>query len=613
MKETRRNEKPRKDRPLHEERRLQYKRLFRRFTALTLFCSLLPLLIVGWGINLHYTRLSRERMIANFQNEIDHHRKVIEMFLDELSSKLRLIARTHAKDYLTDPVNLHEVFTLMNEQGWSITDLGVIDHLGRHLAYIGPYDLMEKNYAEALWFRRVQETGLYISDMFLGFRMEPHFVIAVTGAQNGEKWILRATVDTEAFRSMVENVHIGETGEVFLLNREGVYQTSPRFSGTIMSKTDFQIPAHHEGIHVTTMDPERRDGRKTPRRVMSMAWLKEPQWLLVVKQNYSEAFNEVNHANYAVLIFLHLSAITILIVAFFISRHMIKIVQRRDKQADELNLQLNQAGKLASIGQLSAGVAHEINNPLAIILTERQILADAALEEKDLSQEFQLQLEDSLGQIYRQIHRCKRITTTLLRFSRRTKSVIETVQLNDFIQEVIELMEREARAGGINFVAELDPELPLIHSDPSQLQQVFLNMITNAMDALEGKPYGDITILTDHDDTAGNNGRGVWVRIRDTGQGIAPEHLDKIFDPFFTTKPVGKGTGLGLSICFSTIKRLGGEIRVDSTLGEGAEFSIYLPVNPPAALMQQMAAVCGDEMIKIDKEASHGCDQSAFG
>ena len=576
------------DDPPKGGRSLHYKRLFRRYVGLTLFCSLLPLLIVGWGINIHYTRLARGRMIASFENEVDHHRTVINMFLKELSSKMQLIAHTHDRDYLTSPENLNVVFGLMNQQGWAIADLGVIGQDGSHLAYIGPYDLMDKNYAKTVWFQRVMERGLFISDMFLGFRAVPHFVIAVAAEHKGSKWILRATVDTEAFRSLVENVRIGETGEVYLLNAEGVFQTKPRFSGDIMLKANFQMPPHHEQIDVLTMTLDGNHGRKNPKQVMSMAWLEEPPWLLVVKQNFSEAFNEVNHANYAVLLFLHLSAATILLVAVLIGRHMIKIIKNRDHEADELNLQLNQTAKLASIGQLSAGVAHEINNPLAIVLTERQILVDAMENEKQLSAPFQNQLQDSLDQIELQIHRCKRITTNLLRFSRRTKSVIESVQLNDFISEMIDLMEREARAGGIKFFAELDPELPPMLSDPSQLQQVFLNLITNAIDAHEGKPYGNVTIRTAANGNGNGTAEGIRVTVKDTGQGIAPMHLVKIFDPFFTTKPVGKGTGLGLSICYSTIKRLGGEIKVSSRLGEGTEFSIFLPLQPPAALMDKM-------------------------
>jgi len=186
-------------------------------------------------------------------------------------------------------------------------------------------------------------------------------------------------------------------------------------------------------------------------------------------------------------------------------------------------------------------------------------------------------LTQSLAQMDRQVHRCKRITQNLLRFSRRTKSAIETVDLNIFIMEIIELMEREARTGGITFTCDLDDNLAPLLSDPSLLQQLFLNMVTNAIDAHEGKAYGTIHIRTRSDD----QNQGVRIEITDTGSGISPENLEKIFDPFFTTKPVGRGTGLGLSICYSIVKQLGGEIRVRSEPGKETEFTVFLPYRSP--------------------------------
>jgi two-component system NtrC family sensor kinase len=179
-----------------------------------------------------------------------------------------------------------------------------------------------------------------------------------------------------------------------------------------------------------------------------------------------------------------------------------------------------------------------------------------------------------------QIQRCKRITQNLLRFSRRTESLIETVDLNAFLREVVDLMDREARSSGIKFFTELDPALPPLLSDPSQLQQVFLNLITNAIDAHAGKPYGSVRLTTRADDER----RQAKVHVADTGSGISPAHLSRIFDPFFTTKGVGKGTGLGLSIVYSIVKRLGGTISVQSEPGTGTEFTIALPYTPPKEL-----------------------------
>lgn len=561
-----------------------YSTLSRKFILLTLVCSLVPLLLVGWGMNIHYSRFSRDRMMNAFQKEVEHHRKLIELFLNERSTKLQLVSQTHSKEDLGKIGPLARIFEIMNRDYASIADLGVIDEFGNHLAYIGPYSLMDKNYSQALWFKEVMEKGCYISDMFLGFRNVPHFIIAIARREKGEKWILRATIDTEFFRSLVENVRIGKTGEVYLLNQEGIYQTSSRFSGKIMEKAPFPVDPAHEGSKVRIFDPDGVNGAQKGgvRQIIATAWLKEPEWMLVVRQDYEEAFDSVNHANYSILVFLHLSALTILIVSILSARYLIKIIQRRDREADQLNQQLMQAGKLASIGELSAGVAHEINNPLAIILTERQILLDIAGQISNMDTEFKEQLTNSLSQIDSQVNRCKRITQNLLRFARRTKSVIETVNLNAFLEEVVELMEREAKSGGIKFFTNFQPDLPLLLSDPSQLQQVFLNMINNAIDAHDGKPYGSIHLTTRFDEDA----EMLSISFADTGLGIQETNMKKIFDPFFTTKSVGKGTGLGLSICYSIVKMLGGDIAVKSEYGKGAEFIISMPLNPPKEVLE---------------------------
>jgi two-component system NtrC family sensor kinase len=564
-----------------ELRKRHYAKLYRRFIGTTLVCSLVPLLLVGWAINIHYTRFAKTRMTESFQNEVEYHKKIIELFLRERTARLQLIAQTHSKDYMKEMGNLAHVFEVMNQEYGSISDLGLISEEGVHLAYVGPYDLMDKNYSQTPWFKSVMERGIFISDMFMGFRKVPHFIIAVTRQEKGEKWILRATVDTEVFRSLVENVRIGKTGEVYLLNEEGIYQTSPRFEGKIMERAATPLEPYHEGIKIRVVEPDEKNSN-AKREIIATSWLREPRWMLVVKQEYSEAFDEVNYANYATLIFLHLSALTILLVSVLTARHLVKVIRDRDTEADQLSRQLMEAGKMASLGELSAGVAHEINNPLAIILTERQILLDLMDQGKNLDEEFKKELTDSLNQMDVQINRCKRITHNLLRFSRRTRSVMERVDLNSFLEEVVELMEREARSSGIKFETDLDETLKPVLSDPSQLQQVFLNLITNAIDAHDGKRYGTIRIAT----RADGEHQKVRIVFADTGAGIPKEILGKIFDPFFTTKAVGKGTGLGLSICYSIMQRLGGSISVKSEVGQGTEFTLTIPYQPPAEVQE---------------------------
>jgi two-component system NtrC family sensor kinase len=553
-----------------------YSRLFRKFILITVVCSVIPLLLVGWGISIYYSGFARSRMMENFRELTAQHKKTIELFLNERSSAIQLIAQTHTLEYLRDRKNLAGTLEVINrEYNDFFTDLGLISSAGEHLAYVGPYDLIDRDYAKAFWLKETMEKEVYISDMFLGFRKVPHFIIAVSWIENGQKWILRATINTEAFRSLIEDVKTGSTGEVYLLNSEGILQTRPQLGGRIMDKASFSIQPFHRETRIQVIDSE-----SYPHQVIAQTWLTPVRWVLIVKQDYSEAFGNVNHANFSTLIFLHLSALAIVLVSIYTAKYMIRIIRRRDEETNHLNRQLMQAGKMASIGELAAGVAHEVNNPLAIIMTERQILLDTAERTPDLEPEFRTQLNKSLSQIDTQCKRCKYTTQNLLRFSRRTRSRIVEVDLNAFLREVIDLLEREAQSSGVKFFAEFFDSLPPILSDPSQLQQVFLNILSNAVDAHEGKPYGSIRIST----AAEDHGKTVKVVIADKGTGIRPEHLDKIFDPFFTTKPVGKGTGLGLSICYSIVKRLGGDMTVESQPGEGTQFTILLPITPPPEL-----------------------------
>lgn len=558
------------------DRQYRYRRLSRRFVLLTLVCSVVPLLLVGWGISVHYKHLAEIRVMTSIRNEVQHHHKAIELFMKEHSSMLKLLAMTHSRQDLGRAGRLRSIFDMINQEHRSLTDLGVIDAEGNHLAYVGPYDLLNKNYRDAYWFRMVMEKGLYISDMFMGFRREPHFVIAVRGGDDQGPWILRATVDTEAFRALVENVMIGRTGEVFLVNGNGIYQTTSRFSGRIMESSSMPVGEFHPGIRVRQEFAESSSIGKPPDlQIVSTAWLEMPQWMLVVRQNLDEAFGVENRANLSVLVFLHVSAATILLVTVLVTRNLLNLVKCRDNEAEILNRQLIQTSKMASIGELSLGVAHEINNPLAIISTEREILLDACMNAYNIDPDFVTQLDDSMNQIDAQIKRCTRITHNLLVFSRRMQSVIDLVDINSFIREVVELVEREAKTSGVTFFERLSPDVPPILSDPSQLQHVFLNLITNAIDAQALKQQnGSVAISSTFLESKGF----VEIVVSDTGCGISEDNLSKVFDPFFTTKPMGKGTGLGLSICYSIIVRLGGHIQVKSIPNQGTDFTIRLPL-----------------------------------
>jgi two-component system NtrC family sensor kinase len=234
----------------------------------------------------------------------------------------------------------------------------------------------------------------------------------------------------------------------------------------------------------------------------------------------------------------------------------------------ELERRLVQADKLSSIGLLAAGVAHEVNTPLAVISTYAQMLGKQVAEDEQKSR--------ILDKIAKQTFRASEIVNSLLNFSRTSTAELVEVQINKVIQETLSLLEHQMRKSSIEVKVQLEANLDPVMGSSGKLQQVFLNLFMNALDAME--PRGVLQVITRHSE------KGVVVEVIDTGHGIAAEHLSRIYDPFFTTKSAKKGTGLGLSVTYGIIQEHGGVIEALSKPGEGTCFHLEFPaVRTPQA------------------------------
>jgi two-component system, NtrC family, sensor kinase len=244
-------------------------------------------------------------------------------------------------------------------------------------------------------------------------------------------------------------------------------------------------------------------------------------------------------------------------------------VVREPPQAEEQDCRTQ---VFSSVDELSAGIAHEINNPLAIIAQETEWLQHLfqtnALEDLRQSDDCQ----DCLREIAHQVDRCKEIVKKLLSLARQMNPVIQDVDINSVLRTLISLAQRDASEKNVEIIGILDPDLPSISSDPPLLRQVFLNLLVNATQAIEAP--GRIVVTSKK-----LGADSVEISIQDNGCGISAEHLSKIFTPFFTTKPEGKGTGLGLAICRGIVERLGGTISVTSNPGSCTTFMVRLPIH----------------------------------
>lgn len=243
-------------------------------------------------------------------------------------------------------------------------------------------------------------------------------------------------------------------------------------------------------------------------------------------------------------------------------------LEARNRELEKAREELALSQKLASVGTLAAGVAHELNNPLTVILGYTTLL----LTPQQLYQPDQKEMEDSLGKIRDAAIRTKKIVEGFLLFARLKKPERASVQINKLLTATIELLADKLAADRIQVVADLAPDLPEISGDPVQLQQVFLNIIANAQHAMS-EAYGKGTLTVTTKPTADR----IQIELANDGPPIPASHLSRIFDPLFTTKAPGKGTGLGLSICYGIVKEHGGILRVENETEHGVGFIIELP------------------------------------
>jgi signal transduction histidine kinase len=239
-----------------------------------------------------------------------------------------------------------------------------------------------------------------------------------------------------------------------------------------------------------------------------------------------------------------------------------------ERKLEEAQAQVAHSEKMASLGQLAAGVAHEINNPLTGILLYANLVLERFEREHPLREDLEYVVEDTI--------RCKNIVKNLLAYSRQTNPSKEILQMNTLVENSLSLIRDQELFMNIEVIKEMSADMMLVHADKNQLCQAIINLVINAVDAMARK--GILTFRTYRDKPSGK----VYLEISDTGSGIPDENVSKIFDPFFTTKALGKGTGLGLSTAYGLVKENGGDISVKETSAEGTTFLLELPLYVPS-------------------------------
>lgn len=565
-----------------------YRRIYRRVLGTLLLLAVTPLVALGWFSLSHINSIYDEKTAAGIEALTSSKLAAIDTFIEERVGQIRNLAFTHSFAELSDPGRLSSIFSALQANGRSFVDIGILDTQGRHVAYVGPYNLMDYNYQDAEWFGEVLYRGTYVSNIFLGKRNVPHFIIAVLRHEGGQTFIMRATIDTVAINGLLTRTYSGSHADAFLVSGDGVLQTDSLYYGKAMERPGFDLEGLRRGsIDLRELHPAAPAAAQGSGQSKGQADLPDEllaaftplgtmPWVLVVADDVHESLVPLLRLRIFILCFVLVGCVLVAVGSVVSTRRLVNSLMEKDRRQATIDSRLLQSSKMAALGKMAAGVAHEVNNPLMLIQENAGWIADLLSDEDRGSVKSYDEIMASCNKITNSVQRARGITQRMLGFGRRMNPGRAEVMMNVVADHVIELLQSEARSHNVTIERHYSGDIPVILSDPSQLEQVVLNIVDNAIDAI-GKD-GTVTLAT----SPAPRG-GVRLAISDTGPGLAPETKSRIFDPFFTTKAVGEGTGLGLAICYSIMEKLGGTIDVESEPGHGCTFTMTLPPEPPAA------------------------------
>ena len=542
-----------------------YYRDLKRRNVIRLFVTYVaPILLLGVYFYFQYQTLAHRSQQAHLRAIADNRASTLDLYLTErLVNLINLIDDPR----LPIPPTSSDVALLLKKlqtNSATFVDLGYFDSSGVQAAYWGPYPLLEKrDYGSEIWYVALREGGResIITDVYTGFRERPHFTIAVSRVISGQPIVLRATLDPQRIYDYINPVE--DSLEVFttIVNREGLYQLVSPGIGAPLQRSDL-LPPETPRLGVAHASFQGHD------LTYAYSWLRETDWALVVAP---VGFGEGGVLSGFNLPFILITLALVLVLSLIIINRAGSIV-RAQVESDRTRAQLEHAAKLASVGELASGIAHEINNPLAVISEEAGLMKDF-LDPQFGQSPTPIELTEHLDSILQTVFRCRDITGKLLRFVRKSEVDLKAYDIHTIVDAVVDgLLGPEMLVSSAKVVRKYNRDIPSVLTDANQLQQVILNIINNAVDAVGRKP-STVTITTSLE------GKHVRVGIADTGQGMTPRQLEQIFIPFFTTKEVGKGTGLGLSVSYGIMKSLGGGIEVESEPGKGSVFTLVLPVS----------------------------------
>jgi len=540
-----------------------YGELHRKHVIRLVITYLLPLVALIVYFQFQHIALLSESRSLRMRAIAENQALTLDLFMRERLANLSNIIDDPKFRIPPSAATMQEYLEKLKRDSDTFVDIGFFDTDGVQAFYVGPLpDLEKRNYSREPWYITLKENKnrYIITDIYLGLRRQPHFTIGVSRVIDDQYVVLRATLDPKKLYEYITSLE--GSGDVYTLvvNRDGCFQVVTPEVGTVIEKSSF-VPPQSPWLGTEKVEVS---GEKA---LYAYAWMNTADWAVVVKHAGNGQQNTIFGFQTNIIAVSSIVILAILAVIIIRAKRLVQVEQEKDTAQS----QLEHAAKLASVGELSAGIAHEINNPLAIIASETGLMKDLMDPEFSKDATFD-DLVPHLKNIREATFRCRDITGKLLSFVRKTNINIQPYDINESIEEIVDgFLVREMASSNIQIIKKFCDNAPRITTDSNQLKQVILNMINNAVDAIN--PPGRITISTVCNDETFD------IAIEDTGIGMTQDQMEKVFLPFYTTKSVGEGTGLGLSVSYGIIKNLGGNIEIESVPGKGSIFTIKLPVS----------------------------------
>lgn len=564
-----------------------YKRLWKASALILVVIVLVPLsLLTAYEYRVTKDAFEAEAM-ARSARFVSKTRRTESFLLSKKLFALEFIINDNSLEQLVQPGRVDTLLLNLNLGQTLFLDLGVIDDKGRQRAYAGPDHLENADYSGQPWFKEIQNHGIFISDVLMGFRHQPHIIIAVKKTMpNGTFYVVRTAVSIDRLMEILSLEQSGEVGDAFLINHDGVLQTPSRYFGKVMNRIPLQIPAFSDrtesyqqnglstlgNLTLQTGAQGSMDSAYHGGLVVSYAYVENSPFILMLVTPKNALLSQWQDTKMKILIFLACAVALMIVVLMCVVTYLVNSIYIADQKRVMTLHTIEYSEKMASIGRLAAGIAHEINNPLAIINEKAGLIQDMF--------QFKQQYKDDpkllglVDSIISSVERCALITRRLLGFARTSSGQPVSINVQNIVTEVISFLGKEPTYRSITIDVDIAQGISDIVTEKGKLQQILLNIVKNAFAAV--KDGGHLWIKGSQLQNA------VQLTIRDDGCGIPQEDLARIFEPFFTTKGDRGGTGLGLSITYSLVSELGGKIEVASEKNKGTCFTITLPLTMPA-------------------------------